>query len=67
MVAFWVDEELERGVEVTVRLADGTDVIGGIVVNGLRSPVAHHRCGWLEGVGGVELEVRLWTRLKCST
>ena len=27
VVAFWVDEELERGIEVAVRFADGADVV----------------------------------------
>lgn len=31
MVAFWIDEKLQRGVEVAVGFADGTDVIGRVV------------------------------------
>lgn len=50
VVTFWVDEELEGGVKVSIRFADGADVIGGVVINGLRGPVAHHLCGWI-GVG----------------
>lgn len=49
VVAFWVDEELEGGVEVAVRFADGTYVIGGVIVDGLRGPVAHHYCGRVGG------------------
>ena len=30
VVAFWVDKELEGGVEVAVGFAYGTDVIGGV-------------------------------------
>lgn len=30
VVAFWVDEELQRGIEIAVRFADGTNVIGGV-------------------------------------
>jgi hypothetical protein len=44
VIAFWVDEELEGGVKVAVRFADGTDVIGGVGVDGLRCPVVHHVC-----------------------
>lgn len=31
VVAFWVDEELEGGVQVTIGFADGTDIVRGIV------------------------------------
>lgn len=44
MVAFWVDEELQGGIEVAVALADGTDVVGRIIFDGLRGSVALH--GW---------------------
>ena len=61
MIAFWVDEELEGGVEVAVRLADGTDVCGGIVVDGGFGEAGHRglngrrRCGRGEdGGGGVD-------------
>lgn len=49
VVAFWVDEELEGGVEVAVRFADGTYIIGGVIVGGLRGPIAHHYCGRVGG------------------
>lgn len=39
MVTFWVDEKLERGVEVTVGFADGTDIVRGII----------ERFGWHSG------------------
>jgi hypothetical protein len=52
VVTFWVDEELEGGVKVSIRFADGADVIGGVIFNGLRGPVAHHLCEWIgERVG----------------
>lgn len=50
VVAFWVDEELEGGVEVAVRFADGADVVGGIIIEGF-GPVAHHDCGRMGSCG----------------
>jgi hypothetical protein len=61
VVTFRVDEELQGRIQVAIRFADGTDVIGGVNVDGLRSPVAQHRCGWIgtRSWWGCDLGVRL--------
>lgn len=52
MVTFWVDEELEGGVEVTVRFANGADVIRRVIARSFGCPVAHHgRDDYLIGRG----------------
>jgi len=58
VVAFGVDEELEGGIEVSVRFADWADVVGGIIpqpgnrvarhLAGSVEVVASSRCGEVE-------------------
>lgn len=51
MIAFRIDKELEGGVEVTVRFADGADVIHRVIPQRF-GPPAHH-CGGRKGRGNL--------------
>jgi len=51
VVTFWVDEELEGGIEVAVRFANGADIVGGVVVERLGFGGALHGGGGGGGMG----------------
>jgi len=73
VVAFWIDEKLEGGIEVAIGFADGADIVGGIIGRSFGEVISQHVCDSkereVEWESGVELKdgVEATRLLFCNT